>query len=351
MVSADNSTDVLKAVFADYCGGQKTMEGKSFAKLAKDTKLVDKKLTNTDVDLIFAKVKDKSERRITFAQFSNGLAEIAKKKGVDVSVINAKVGESKGPILAGTKADAVKFHDDKSLYTGVYAQGGPSTVDAGNGRITDISQLADRSAADVRGVKQGGASVAEITHKVAGVVIEEKKTTKKSGGGASASAAAAGSAGAAAASQSAGAASLKDVFNTFSQGQAEIDGKTFAKIAKDCKVINKKCTNTDIDLIFAKSKDRTARKINYNQFLSALEQCATKRGDTMEALETVILGAGGPVFSGTKADAVKFHDDKNLYTGVYAQGGPSTVDAGNGRITDISQLADRSAADVRGVKR
>ena len=211
MVSVDNSADVLKAVFADYCGGQKTMEGKSFAKLAKDTKLIDKKLTNTDVDLIFAKVKDKSERRITFAQFTNGLAEIAKKKGVDVSAINAKVGESKGPILAGTKADAVRFHDDKDQYTGVYAQGGPSTVDAGVGRITDISQTCDRSAADVRGVKQGGPSVAEVTHKVAGVVIEEKKTAKKSGGGgkgAAASASAAGAAGAAAASQSAGSASL-----------------------------------------------------------------------------------------------------------------------------------------------
>ena len=43
------------------------MEGKSFAKLAKDCKLLDKKLTATDIDLIFAKVKDKSERRITFA--------------------------------------------------------------------------------------------------------------------------------------------------------------------------------------------------------------------------------------------------------------------------------------------
>lgn len=71
----------------------------------------------------------------------------------------------------------------------------------------------------------------------------------------------------------------------------------------------------------------------------------------MEDLEAVVLGAGGPVFSGTKADAVKFHDDKNLYTGVYAQGGPSTVDAGNGKISDISQLCDRTAADVRGTKK
>jgi hypothetical protein len=62
MVESNN----LKQLFDSYNGTQKTMEGKSFAKLAKDTKLIDKKLTATDVDLVFAKVKDKSERRITF---------------------------------------------------------------------------------------------------------------------------------------------------------------------------------------------------------------------------------------------------------------------------------------------
>lgn len=72
MVEVSGSAN-LKAIFNHYNGTQKTMEGKSFAKLAKDCKLIDKKLTATDVDLIFAKVKDKSERRITFAQFESGL--------------------------------------------------------------------------------------------------------------------------------------------------------------------------------------------------------------------------------------------------------------------------------------
>lgn len=49
----------------------------------------------------------------------------------------ATVAESKGPKLAGTKAEANKFHDDKSLYTGVHAKGGPSTVDTD--KISDIS--------------------------------------------------------------------------------------------------------------------------------------------------------------------------------------------------------------------
>lgn len=119
----------LKNIFDSYNGTQKTMEGKSFAKLAKDTKLLDKKLTATDIDLIFAKVKDKAERRITYAQFEKALELCADKKGVDHDVVKEAVLGSGGPVLSGTKADAVKFHDDKSLYTGVYAQGGPTNVD------------------------------------------------------------------------------------------------------------------------------------------------------------------------------------------------------------------------------
>jgi hypothetical protein len=41
------------------------MEGKIFAKLAKDCHLLDKKLTITDIDLTFAKVKTKGARKIT----------------------------------------------------------------------------------------------------------------------------------------------------------------------------------------------------------------------------------------------------------------------------------------------
>lgn len=85
------------------------------------------------------------------------------------------MGASKGPILAGTKAEATRFHDDKDAYTGVHAHGGPSLLGGGTGAVNDISETLDRSEADVRGVKTGGAGVAEVTHKVAGVVIEEEK--------------------------------------------------------------------------------------------------------------------------------------------------------------------------------
>ena len=56
----------LEQVFNAFNGKEKTMEGKVFAKVAKDCGLLDKKLTATDMDLIFAKIKTKTERRITF---------------------------------------------------------------------------------------------------------------------------------------------------------------------------------------------------------------------------------------------------------------------------------------------
>ena len=167
------------------------MDGKGFAKVAKDTGLLDKKLTNTDVDLAFSKIKERTARRITFAEFMAGLALFAEKKGVGVEAVQAKVAGSQGPILRGTQAEAVRFHDDTDQYTGVHAHGGPSTVDANQG----LANLLDRSDADVRGVKTG-TSVAAVTHGVAGIhlVEEEKKTTgvkkgKKKAGGAGAAAA------------------------------------------------------------------------------------------------------------------------------------------------------------------
>lgn len=59
------------------------MDGKSFAKFAKDSHLIDKMLTVADVDLIFAKVKvNKSERRVSFEEFNHALELISAKKGI-----------------------------------------------------------------------------------------------------------------------------------------------------------------------------------------------------------------------------------------------------------------------------
>jgi len=143
---------------------------------------------------------------------------------------------------------------------------------------------------------------------------------------------------------------LHEIFVKFSPANPkEMDGREFAKLCKDCKLLNKKVTTTDVDLAFAKVKTKGARKITYDQFVAALNIFADKEKVPHGEYHAKIAGSHGPEFHGTKADAVKWHDDKTTYTGVYAQGGPTNVDVGTGgNISDLSQLANREDANVRG---
>lgn len=144
---------------------------------------------------------------------------------------------------------------------------------------------------------------------------------------------------------------LIDVFHSFTGGKPEMESKPYSKLYKDCGLFDKKFTVNDADINFSKVKSGKVKVITFDQFEKTLEHAAQKKGTTKDALIEQILSKGGPTYSGTKADYVKFHDDKSTYTGVYAKGGPTTVDAGRGKISDISQLCDRTGADVRGVKK
>eukprot|EP01063_Lacrimia_lanifica_P000667 TRINITY_DN1034_c0_g3_i1.p1 TRINITY_DN1034_c0_g3~~TRINITY_DN1034_c0_g3_i1.p1 ORF type:complete len:185 (+),score=79.84 TRINITY_DN1034_c0_g3_i1:59-556(+) len=148
---------------------------------------------------------------------------------------------------------------------------------------------------------------------------------------------------------------LQEVFETFcafgggANAKAEMDNARFAKFCKDSKLVDKKFTSTDCDLIFSKIKAKGERKIPFATFKTkAIPEIAAKKGMTADELEARILGAGGPTSSGTKADAVKFHDDKDQYTGVYKAGGPTNVDVGT---SDLSNITNRKDADVRGVQK
>ena len=145
--------------------------------------------------------------------------------------------------------------------------------------------------------------------------------------------------------------SLKDVFKSFTGGKPEMESKVYAKLYKETGIIDKKFTVNDADINFSKVKSGKVKTITFDQFEKTLELAAAKKGTTKDALVQKIVSHGGATYAGTKADYVKFHDDKSTYTGVYARGGPTTVDAGRGKISDISQLCDRTGADVRGVKK
>ncbi|KAM8842591.1 tubulin polymerization-promoting protein family member 2 isoform 2-T3 [Synchiropus picturatus] len=58
----------------------------------------------------------------------------------------------------------------------------------------------------------------------------------------------------------------------------EMNGKNFAKLCKDCNVIDgKHVTTTDVDIVFNKVKEKSARVITYEQFNTAMEELSLKR--------------------------------------------------------------------------
>lgn len=109
-------------------------------------------------------------------------------QGIELAEVEEAVVNSEGPKSQATKADYVKFHDDKTTYTGVYAKcdlphleavkntpwtsrmglvqkakrcrGGPTTVDGQK----DLSSLADRTPADARGVPTTTGSAFHRSH-------------------------------------------------------------------------------------------------------------------------------------------------------------------------------------------
>lgn len=130
----------IKDVFKSFAqAGSVDLDSRSFVKLLKDAGLLDAKFTTTDADLIFAKVKTKGSRKITFEQFEEALSQVALRKKVDPSVIREQICSVSGPKFVGTVAEKNRLHDDKSTYTGVHQYGGPSTVDKGRTAISDLS--------------------------------------------------------------------------------------------------------------------------------------------------------------------------------------------------------------------
>ncbi|XP_013883982.1 tubulin polymerization-promoting protein family member 3 [Austrofundulus limnaeus] len=109
----------------------------------------------------------------------------------------------------------------------------------------------------------------------------------------------------------------------------ELNGKNWAKLCKDCKIIDcKNVTATDVDIVFSKVKQRTARVITYEEFERALEELAPKRfkGQSKEeALQSIYKLVEGrePTNVGvtkvSKTAAVDRLTDTARYTGSHKE--------------------------------
>lgn len=309
-------------VFVNFCGdGKHDMEGKNFTKMCRDIGLLDKKFTVTDTDLIFAKICEKGARRIDWNQCHRGLELAADKKGISIDEVMAMLAHTGGPLLAGTHADKVRFHDDKSTYTGAHANGGPESVPKGAGYVpaggfvvakdTMLATPKDDHQLP-RGRRDASPQPTRTPSPMPRVCAPAERRNPE------------------------------DVFLSFCVGKEDMDGKSFVKLCKDTGLLDKKFTTTDADLAFAKVCEKGARRIFFEHFERAMEIVAVKKGTTASAVMEKVASGGGPVLTGTTADAVRFHDDKSTYTGTHINGGPESVAVGAGSATQLASLGMKS---------
>merc|ERR1711936_79493 len=105
-----------------------------------------------------------------------------------------------------------------------------------------------------------------------------------------------------------------------------IDNKKFSKLCKECKIMNKACTSTDVDIVFSKVKTKGARVITFDQFCEALKDLSKKRfkadangfDKCIELMADKTPGSSGTTKT-SKSGGVGRMTDTSNYTGAHKE--------------------------------
>lgn len=128
--------DPIKEVFDSYAafggkGSTPKFESRDFAKFCKDAGLIIEKGNKFNmkppnrVDFVFTYActngegGKKGNKIMSYPQFKFALRGVAKETGKPIDEVESKAAQAK-PSVNATEADANRFHDDKSNYTGAY---------------------------------------------------------------------------------------------------------------------------------------------------------------------------------------------------------------------------------------
>jgi Ca2+-binding EF-hand superfamily protein len=268
--AVEEAPEALKKKFEEFAGDQ--MDGKEFNKLCIDCELIGKGFAKTQVDITFAKVKERGARVIDFKGFEKALNLVATARGVPAKEIFDKVAHS-SKLVKGTEAEAVRFHDDKSTYTGAHTQ-------------NEKHQGA--------GGQMGGESE-EARHQR----LKESSACHSGGpdsdwGG------------------------VEKTYRLYDKDNNGLDNREFDKMLDDCGLFNKNFKKNDSAIVFNKALSKGQRKITFDEFKEALRKIADKRHSSTSEVQALVAKSQGPNLKGTQAEAVRFHDDKSSYTGAHA---------------------------------
>lgn len=291
-------------------------------------------ISQQEADLIYTKVRPKGKQRIEFPQFLDALSLIASKQDRDIIDVIRQITVTSGPVVNGTLINVPRFENKCLVVDNDSGAPAPSTCvhkpkENGKPRLSaeGFTIRAHRST-DEEEAGQSAASPSEMLHRLHRVFKEfsefgigreltEKQTSNPS------------------------------PKNTSSPATAvEMDSKQFVKLCKECGLSKTPSHMAAVDLAFAKAKatlTRSSRRLNFPQFLKALTFLAKDKGMDEDELKEIVAACKGPRRNSKTPDYCRLHDDRSTYTGVYAKGGPQTVDKSS---PDLARLLDRSLTPV-----
>lgn len=306
---------------------QQLMGSAHWLKLCRDTKLVGPgRLTTTDADLIFAKVRDRGHQRVSFPQFVDALGAVAARLKVDLLEIVRQITLSEGPVMNGTTVTVPQFYvtaDARASVTSLRRSSGggslkPLRAGTPSGDpMRDLRQsLEGKVGAKTKGSPAGslgtppssGCTIPAFHHEtpVSHAATPEVVAVSDAEAVLSVYAAFAGF-GMGSAGHGTTPSPLKvllalsalctasnlpihkahecnvpfiNSLNPFSPPlmQMEMDSKQFAKLAKDAALSRSSSDAVAVDLCFAKVKARGARRIGFADFLVAIALLAQEKG-------------------------------------------------------------------------
>lgn len=312
-------------VFHLYCGGGKEMDGRSFVKLCRDSDLIDSKFSATDADLVFAKAVLKGQRRIGLEEFQLALIFLAERRRSEKADVFKLVAENGGPALTMAKTEAACFFEgSRCAEVAPSIHGAPRPISASlkppatpRGKLPELLPCPPqhRSTSRTSGTSDGSGSVNSSPSPSPSRACQEVDCPDM----------------------------LQELEMSFQAycgpvWRSGMDGKTFVKLCKDAGLVDTEMSSTVADLIFAKAAVKGQRRIDVQQLKHALLLVAERKGLSAGLVLEMVCrhGFGGPQLNGTRADAVRFYDDKSTYTGVHANGGPESTPIGRGTATQLA---------------
>jgi hypothetical protein len=254
--------------FCTFGGGAPgAMDNVKWVKCVRDSGLLGLRVSQTDADLVFTRVKTKGGRKISYLEFRWALCLLAESAGASYDTVCDTVLAG-GPISTGTRAEYSKFHDDQSTYTGAYAvlHHVPEELRLKSLRFCKPNWKEGRvrpSDSELPGLKQ--------------------RYTQ---------------------------------YTSFAAGNGvDMNTKVWAKMVKET-LVGSRFTSTSADIVFAKVAEG-GKVLGYKDFLWMLALVAEERGETFEQVAQKIV-QHAPESSGTVGEYVPWHDDKSTFTGAHA---------------------------------